>query len=195
MDLGAGIKDQDRNVLSNQQLILRTLRSVHPILTEGPPLDIQSLNRKRKRQLQDDDSDHERSPSPSLYLEDDIEDSQPIPIPSTFTPPNRQGSLLITLLNQNPYTLWNLPKLATKPPPPPPSHSATQTEKPQPKYKLIRSFEFRPEVYPGYAHRRTIGFKEGLSKGDNEEIKGRKGAARTWEFVGVETPAEKGYGE
>jgi len=128
--------------------------------------------------------------TPPPGLEDDE-----TPIPSTFNPPNRQGTLLITLLNQNPYTLWNLPKLATKPPPPPPSHSLTQREKSQPRYKLLRSFEFRPEVYEGYAHRRTLGFKEGLSKGENEEIKGRKGSARTWEFVGVEAEEEEGYRE
>jgi len=38
-------------------------------------------------------------------------------------------------------------------------------------------------LYEGYAHRRTLGFKEGKSKADNEEILGRQGEARTWEFV------------
>jgi 25S rRNA (uracil2634-N3)-methyltransferase len=49
----------------------------------------------------------------------------------------------------------------------------------------VRSWEFDPALYPGYAHRRTIGFKDGVSKKGNEEIVGRKGMARTWEFERV----------
>jgi len=100
------------------------------------------------------------------------------PAPSSFTPPNRRGTVLFTLLDQNPYTLWNLPSLAKRPP-----QVCPGTNLAQPRYKLIRSFEFNPEVYTGYTHRRTLGFKEGLSKGANEEIMGRKGKARTWEFA------------
>ena len=95
-----------------------------------------------------------------------------------FTVPDTQGSVLISLLDQPPYTLWNVPKLATRPPSLLPGTSLSQ-----PRYTLLRSFEFRPDLWPGYEHRRTLGFKEGLSKGDNEEIKGRKGRARTWEFT------------
>jgi hypothetical protein len=91
--------------------------------------------------------------------------------------PNTAGTILVTLLSQPPYTHWALPKLATKPPPLCPG-----TRLPQPRYTLLRSFKFYPEVYEGYAHRRTIGWKEGLSKSRNEEIVGRKGEARTWEF-------------
>jgi 25S rRNA (uracil2634-N3)-methyltransferase len=100
------------------------------------------------------------------------------PAPTSFTPPNRRGTLLFTLLDQPPYSLWNLPSLAKRPPAVCPG-----TNLPQLRYKVIRSFEFNPEVYSGYTHRRTLGFKEGLSKGANEEILGRKGRARTWEFA------------
>jgi 25S rRNA (uracil2634-N3)-methyltransferase len=48
---------------------------------------------------------------------------------------------------------------------------------------LLRSFAFDPAAYEGYAHRRTIGFRAGWSKEMNEEIVGRKGVARTWEFA------------
>ena len=48
-------------------------------------------------------------------------------------------------------------------------------------------------MYEGYEHRRTIGFKEGLSRGGNEEILGRKGRARTWEFALAERE-ERGFG-
>jgi 25S rRNA (uracil2634-N3)-methyltransferase len=106
-----------------------------------------------------------------------------------FTPPHRQGSVLITLLNQDPYTLWGLPSLAQRPP-----SVCPGTRLPQPRYRLLRSFKFHHELYEGYAHRRTIGFKEGKSKADNEEITGRQGEARTWEFVkAIETEkADKG---
>ena len=93
-------------------------------------------------------------------------------------PPKVQGTILITLLNQPPYTLWNLPKLATHPPPLCPG-----TDLPQSRYTLLRSFRFHPDLYEGYEHRRTIGWKDGVSKGGNAEIKGRKGEARTWEFA------------
>lgn len=95
----------------------------------------------------------------------------------TFAPPHTPGTILITLLAQPPYSLWSLPQLGAKPPPLCPG-----TRLPQPRYTLLRSFRFDPTVYDGYEHRRTIGWKEGLSKGANEEIVGRKGEARTWEF-------------
>jgi hypothetical protein len=42
--------------------------------------------------------------------------------------------------------------------------------------------KFNHEEFPGYAHRRTLGFKEGMSKADNEEI---AGLARTYVFEKV----------
>ncbi|CAG8531675.1 9852_t:CDS:2 [Diversispora eburnea] len=33
---------------------------------------------------------------------------------------------------------------------------------------------FIPSQYPGYQHRRTLGFQEGISKSDNEEITDKK---------------------
>jgi 25S rRNA (uracil2634-N3)-methyltransferase len=52
----------------------------------------------------------------------------------------------------------------------------------QPRYRLLRSFTFDPALYLGYAHRRTIGFKEGVSKEGNEEILRGEGC-KTWEFA------------
>jgi 25S rRNA (uracil2634-N3)-methyltransferase len=37
-----------------------------------------------------------------------------------------------------------------------------------------RSCVFDADVFPGYGHRRTIGFEEGLSKGNNEELQGKQ---------------------
>lgn len=43
------------------------------------------------------------------------------------------------------------------------------------------AFPFVPAMYPGYAHRRTLGFKEGTSKSENEEIVDKK--PKTYVFV------------
>lgn len=99
-----------------------------------------------------------------------------------------------------PHYMYDRPSrgLAKRPPP-----SST----PQPRYKLHRSFAFHPDAYPGYAHRRTKGFKEGLSTSNNEDVllsarerrgggggggvgvggAGMKGEVelRTWEFVPI----------
>jgi len=198
--IGAGIKDQDRNIITNQHLLLRTLRCVHPILTHGPPPGPIKPHEKRKRPASDNEDDADADIDYDQDFEEEtaeleatlraeadgdvsIEAGKSIidisnPAPTSFTPPNRRGTVLFTLLDQPPYSLWNLPSLAKRPP-----HLCPGTNLLQPRYKLIRSFEFNPEVYSGYTHRRTLGFKEGLSKGANEEILGRKGRARTWEFA------------
>lgn len=196
--------------MSNQHLLLRTLRSVQPVLTHGPEVDPEDptnkngkangkgkgkgkmrgkANNKRKRPESDDEEEAEEDQNEGVSDlemddEDEDEDADGLSKKRKFkdepkpTPPNRQGSILITLLNQPPYTLWSLPQLAQRPP-----ASCPGTRLPQPRYRLSRSFKFHPELYPGYAHRRTIGWREGKSKADNEEIVGRQGEARTWEFV------------
>jgi len=47
--------------------------------------------------------------------------------------------------------------------------------------KLVQRTEhvFDCAAFPGYAHRRTLGFKEGMSKGENEEVVGQ---SRTYVF-------------
>ncbi|ORY29313.1 hypothetical protein BCR39DRAFT_173351 [Naematelia encephala] len=190
--VGTGIKDQDRNILANQHLLLRTLRAVHPLLTRGPSsfpiIDSQSKSKlknkklKRKRSLSislspppqsDNDNDNDND-------NNDLDDSHLLT--TEFQPPKKEGTILITHLNQPPYTLWALARLATRPP----AFCPGPKRLPQPKYRLLRSFEFTPDLYEGYQHRRTIGFKEGTSRDSNQEIKGRKGEARTWEFAPVE---------
>lgn len=177
---GSGMTDQDRNIRENQVLLLRTLRSAAAVLSDGPPEVEQKKKRKRKPQESDSESDQEGDDFGGLD-DDDDEDEGTRPkhyAPSSFTTPNRQGTILFTLLSQPPYSLWGIKGLATRPPPVCPG-----TRDPQPRYTLKRSFEFVPAVWPGYAHRRTIGWREGLSKDDNEEILGRIGKARTWEFA------------
>lgn len=174
---GSGMTDQNRNIRENQVMLLRSLRSVSNVLSDGPP----EVEEKKKRKRKPQESDSESEDEEDFGGFDDDEDDMPKTkgyAPSSFTTPNRQGSFLITLLSQPPYSLWDIKGLATRPPPVCPG-----TREAQPRYTLKRSFEFVPAVWPGYAHRRTIGWREGLSKDDNEEIVGRIGKARTWEFV------------
>lgn len=177
--VGKGITDQDRNVRANQEMLLRTMRSVSPLLTIGPsafPLvEVKKGGKKKlvakavKRKVfkTEVDSDDEA-------MDEEGEKADAI-APASFMPPNREGTLLITLLDQMPYTLWDVKALATKPPP------SAQIK--QPRYRLLRSFEFVPAAYPGYAHRRTLGWREGKSLANNEEILGRKGRTKTYEFA------------
>lgn len=182
--VGKGITDQDRNVRENQVLLLRTLKSVAPLLTVGPsafPLPAKGKKGKGKGPAPKAKAKRPRSPSFDDEGDEGDEDEfgrKSRPVPSSFTPPDRQGSLLVTLLAQPPYSEWELTKLANRPPP-----TCPGTRDPQPRYRVLRSFDFVPDAWPGYAHRRTIGWREGLSKAHNEEITGRQGRARTWEMA------------
>ncbi|KAJ3047567.1 hypothetical protein HK097_011418 [Rhizophlyctis rosea] len=122
--VGAGIKDQDRNILTNQSLLLSFLSTSHILLTS--PTD---------------------------------------PLPSKSHTPPPPGQIHITVKEGEPYDSWNIRAQA----------KATDV--------LIcsTSFQFIPSLYPGYEHRRTIGFADGVSKGDNEDI--NKRSCRTYVFV------------
>lgn len=99
--LGKGITDQDRNILSNQVLILGFLRSAAKVLSLGP---VPSVTTPRKRRKADDDED-----------EDDVEE-ETVPTQAEegeqfkFITPKEavktRGTVLITLRNVVPYTLW-----------------------------------------------------------------------------------------
>ncbi|KAF9951971.1 hypothetical protein BGZ72_006633 [Mortierella alpina] len=114
---GAGIKDQDRNVVSNQKLMRAFFEAATPFLTDT-----------------------------------DLGDKKP-------------GEIHVTVKTGMPYDLWNLKRLATG--------TGLLGNK--------TSFPFKPEQYPGYEHRRTIGFKEGVSQGENAEILGK--SPKTFVFV------------
>ena len=47
---------------------------------------------------------------------------------------------------------------------------------------------FDPSEFPGYAHRRTIGFKEGISRNDSEELQRGGGEARVYVFTTKKEP-------
>ncbi|KAJ7103164.1 hypothetical protein B0H15DRAFT_811211 [Mycena belliarum] len=156
---GKGITDQDRNILSNQLLVLGFLRSAAGLLATGsvPEYNV----KKRKRPTDDDDDEPEDVDG---YVHPDDEDiSKSVAC---------RGTILITLRNVVPYTQWDVPRLA-KHPPPPASGSAPSN----PPYTLLRSFAFSRNAWKGYEHRMTKGERAyGTGK------TGEGGEDRTWEF-------------
>ncbi|KAK9766299.1 hypothetical protein K7432_004729 [Basidiobolus ranarum] len=87
------------------------------------------------------------------------------------------GEIHLALKTGKPYDLWNIKELAK---------SSTNNS-------LITktSFPFLPEKYPGYEHRRTLGFKEGLSVGDNEEITSKNPRTYVFSFIPPEDDGAK----
>ncbi|KAH9996524.1 hypothetical protein BJV77DRAFT_1059350 [Russula vinacea] len=152
---GKGITDKDRNILSNQVLILGFLRSAARFLVRGPEPQLQS-SRKRKRPSSDDEDECTYVDKNQAVGEDG----------------RARGTILITLRNVPPYTDWNVPKLAKSPPPP-----RSSTDLPNPQYILFRSFTFNRSDWRGYEHRMTKG-----ERAHGEGKTGEGGEDRTWEF-------------
>lgn len=180
--VGAGHKDEQRNVLANQFLLLRFLISVAPYLTDGRPPVYVTGKKHRHMDSDEDESDEEdamaQGPPASMTPSDSLTTWRPL------TPPARQGSVLITIRNASPYTLWNVPALGKHIRSMLPAISATapslpkgmfipslaDVDKNHADYQVWRSFEFVPQEWPGYSHRRTIGFLEGISTSHNEDL-------------------------
>ncbi|KAG0707616.1 hypothetical protein DFH29DRAFT_979887 [Suillus ampliporus] len=156
---GKGITDQDRNILSHQMLILGFLRSVVGCLAEGAiPT---PLPRKRNRPADDDDDD---------VIDDATNEDIDASSPSTAQ--GARGTVLITLRNVPPYTIWDVPRLAKTPPKP-----TSLGTPPNPTYKLLRSFVFHRNMWKGYEHRMTKG-----ERAHGRGTTGEGGEDRTWEF-------------
>ncbi|KAJ3571612.1 hypothetical protein NP233_g3638 [Leucocoprinus birnbaumii] len=153
---GKGITDQDRNILSNQVLILDFLRSASKFLKSGPVPLVHKPKRKKATEVDEDEMDPD-SDEPSNRAS---------------TPVAARGTILITLRNVPPYTLWGLPRLAKKPPQP-----TSANKHPNPPYTQLRSFVFHRDLWAGYEHRMTKGERaHGAGK------TGEGGEDRTWEF-------------
>jgi 25S rRNA (uracil2634-N3)-methyltransferase len=92
-----------------------------------------------------------------------FQNAMPALAPSTA---GSTSSIIVTLFEGEPYTLWNIRDLAR--------HSGLQVEK---------SFKFQAKAYPGYKHARTLG----VVKGKNGEVgggwRGEERAARSFVFV------------
>jgi len=96
---GKGITDKDRNILSNQILILDFLRSASGFLKNGPvPL---MKRKKRKNDGKDEEDDAISDDSGELPCPTDLQ----IAVRGTVLIAVR-GTVLITLRNVPPYTLW-----------------------------------------------------------------------------------------
>ena len=77
------------------------------------------------------------------------------------------GSILITVFEGMPYTLWNIRDLAR--------HTGL---------RVARSFRFVPEAYPGYQHARTLGNIVGKNGSDSRGgWKGEDRESRMYAFV------------
>ncbi|OTA66781.1 hypothetical protein K449DRAFT_299915, partial [Hypoxylon sp. EC38] len=76
------------------------------------------------------------------------------------------GSIIVTLFEGEPYTLWNIRDLAR--------HSGLQVE---------RSFKFQASAYPGYHHARTLGVVKSKSGDVGGGWKGEDRPARSYVFV------------
>lgn len=85
------------------------------------------------------------------------------------------GSIIVTLFESEPYTLWNIRDLAR--------HSGLQVE---------RSFKFQAAAYPGYGHVRTLGVLRDKRSGEitGGGWKGEERPARSYVFV---RKGEEGY--
>ncbi|KAH8674065.1 hypothetical protein BX600DRAFT_433657 [Xylariales sp. PMI_506] len=76
------------------------------------------------------------------------------------------GSIIVTLFEGEPYTLWNIRDLGR--------HSGLQVE---------RSFRFQASAYPGYHHARTLGVVRNKDGDIGGGWKGEDRAARSYVFV------------
>lgn len=89
-----------------------------------------------------------------------------------------RGSIIVTLFEGVPYTLWNIRDLAR--------HSGLQVE---------QSFKFQAKAYPGYRHSRTLGVIKGKNGNEGGGWKGEERDSRSYVFVRkgdvIEAPSEK----
>ncbi|OLY85318.1 25S rRNA (uridine-N(3))-methyltransferase [Smittium mucronatum] len=165
----AGITDKDRNVRANQDLLVNLFLSSSQLLTSSnlpraKKSNPKKLSKKRKSLDNDSDSDNETFESQldpnqdeyGLDLDSSI-NAQPVDM-------NVDGQVLVTLKSGEPYDSWNIRSISKK------TGMSIQTTVP-----------FIAKDYPGYEHRRTLGFKNGLSVGQNSEI--LKKSPKTYIFV------------
>jgi 25S rRNA (uracil2634-N3)-methyltransferase len=141
--------DVNRQVRANQELLVGFFRAAMPLLASA-----ERPVQKERGHGEDSDQDYNDSDG------DDDEDS--LSEPSWENEEKAvvsKGQILVTLFEGEPYTLWNIRDLAR--------HSGL---------KVVESFRFPWEAYPGYAHARTVGE---ITRGKDRTAEGkRKGAWR-----------------
>lgn len=85
---------------------------------------------------------------------------------SPTAPLAAKGSIVVTLFESEPYTLWNIRDLGR--------HAGLQLE---------RSFRFQAAVYPGYHHARTVGVVRNKKGEEGAGWKGEERPARSYVFM------------
>ena len=139
--------DVNRQVRANQELLVGFFRSAIPLLASAER-PVRILGARGGNGENDDTYADEDEGSSSDPSDEDKERT-------VVT----KGQILVTLFEGEPYTLWNVRDLAR--------HSGL---------KVIESFRFPWEAYPGYAHARTMGE---ITRGKDRTAEGkRKGAWR-----------------
>lgn len=94
------------------------------------------------------------------------------PLPAPSSPVSAAPTIVVTLFEGEPYTLWNVRDLAR--------HVGL---------KVQRSFKFQAAAYPGYRHARTLGNIEGEMGG---KWRGEERSARTFIFEAGDGAASGG---
>ena len=92
--LGKGIGDQDRNILSNQVLILKFLRSAAKALQRGSIPSVTGPSRKKNHESDSDEGDNMSLPSEPSDMDERC--------------PSTRGTVLITIRNVVPYMHWQV---------------------------------------------------------------------------------------
>ncbi|KAI9050147.1 hypothetical protein LZ554_006288 [Drepanopeziza brunnea f. sp. 'monogermtubi'] len=80
--------------------------------------------------------------------------------------PTKGSSIIVTLFEGEPYTLWNIRDLGR--------HSGLE---------VAQSFRFQAKAYPGYKHARTLGVVKGKGGKKGGGWKGEERSARSYVFV------------
>lgn len=151
---GSGTKDQARNIREHQELMLAFFKSAQEVIRPGKSnTDASASGAGKKNKRRRDEVDDDDQESGGEVEEEELEDEMDIAMRATEQ--RRRGKIMVTLRTGLPYSLWNLTQLA----------KASGL-------RVVRSFAFDPGVYAahGYEHRRTVGFKDGVSTGENDDL-------------------------
>ena len=144
--------DVNRQVRSNQELLVKFLDAAKPLLNA-------SFNTSKKPDTTRPQKRSERYSTPPSSEDDeavfadeaDSETARHQPANGTRIP-----QILITLFTSHPYTLWNIRDLAR--------HTG---------YIIRESFRFPWEAYPGYHHARTVGDIVSKHEKDGDAVRQR----------------------
>jgi 25S rRNA (uracil2634-N3)-methyltransferase len=163
--------DVNRQVRSNQELLVAFFKACIPLVSKPPPLmdadeDEWVYADGEESEEEEEDDDEEVAEGQQLGKDDDTTGK------GFRTGP---GQILVTLFEGDPYTLWNIKDLAR--------HAGLV---------VVTSFRFPWTSYEGYSHARTAGHIEGKD-GERGGWRGEDREARMYVFeVKQKEQAKKG---